>query len=194
QEYAPDDISPVFLVNGNPPGGPEYLRLLWLDFVGYQLEVCGLVEQPLVLSLAELHALPRQTQITKHNCIQGWTGIAKWSGVPLAEILRRSCPRANAHYAIFHSYSCDTSGQPFYESLALDLAVHPQTILADEMNGAPLTREHGAPLRLRVETQLGFKMVKWLRAIELVEDYRPLRGGMGGSREDNMYYEQSASV
>jgi sulfoxide reductase catalytic subunit YedY len=88
----------------------------------------------------------------------------------------------------------DETGRMFYESVDVRLMSHPQTLLAYEMNGAPLTVAHGAPLRLRVETELGFKMVKWLRAIEFVEDYRTLGDGQGGSREDNMYYEQSVSI
>jgi sulfoxide reductase catalytic subunit YedY len=194
QEYKREEISPVFLVNGDQPATPEYLEQLWADFAGYRLEVRGLVGRPLSLSLDELRALPKQTQITKHNCIQGWTGIAEWGGVRLRDVLERCQPASNARFLIVTSYSLDKSGQPFYESLAVDLARHPQTLLAYEMNGAPLSLAHGAPLRLRVETQLGFKMVKWVRSIELVEDYASIGAGMGGSREDNMYYEQSASA
>jgi sulfoxide reductase catalytic subunit YedY len=194
QAYSPDEISPVFLVNGDQPTDPVYLEMLLEDFEGYRLTIDGLVERPIELSLADLRALPKRTQITKHHCIQGWSGIAEWGGVAVSDILELCKPRAPARYLVFHSYSLDHAKQPFYESLALELARHPQTILAYEMNGEPLALPHGAPLRLRVETQLGFKMVKWLRAIELVEDYRSIRDGMGGSREDNMYYEQAASV
>lgn len=194
QAYTLADISPVFLVNGDRPTSPEFLTLLLTDFDDYRLVVRGLVGRPLELSLADLRALPKRTQMTKHHCIQGWTGIAEWGGVSVADILELCQPCATARYLVFHSYSLDHANQPYYESLALDVARHPQTILAYEMNGAPLELPHGAPLRLRVETQLGFKMVKWLRAIEFVEDYVSLRDGMGGSREDNMYYEQSASV
>lgn len=194
QEYAPAAISPFFLVNGAPPDSAEYLDLLWRDFDGYRLEVDGLVEQPLYLSLAELQAMPKQHQITKHNCIQGWTGIAEWCGVPLGEIVRRCRPRANARYMIFWSYSRDTAGKLYYESIDMRLADHPQTILAYEMNRHPLPMPHGAPLRLRVETQLGFKMVKWIRRIEFVESYAAIRDGQGGSREDEKQYEQPAGI
>jgi methionine sulfoxide reductase catalytic subunit len=194
QAYAPEDISPVFLVNGDRPTSPEYLEMLLTDFEHYRLVVNGLIERPLELSLTDLRAMPKRTQITKHHCIQGWTGIAEWGGVAVADLLDLCQPNAAARYLVFHSYSLDHANQPFYETLALEVARHPQTILAYEMNGEPLAMPHGAPLRLRVETQLGFKMVKWLRAIELVEDYSGIRDGMGGSREDNMYYEQAASV
>jgi DMSO/TMAO reductase YedYZ molybdopterin-dependent catalytic subunit len=194
QRYTREDISEFFIVNGQPPQSPEFLRMLWSDFEDYALEIGGLVERPLRLSLADLRALPSQTQITKHNCIQGWTSIAEWTGVSLAEIVRRCRPPQNARYLVFRSYSLDTSGREFYETLRLDLANHPQTILAYEMNGHPLPLAHGAPLRLRVETQLGFKMVKWIRSIELVEDFRTVREGLGGSREENKYYEQAVPI
>lgn len=194
QRYAPSDISPFFLVNGEPPSSPEYLSLLWSDFLGWRLEVSGLCKRPLSLSLDDLRTMPKQTQITKHNCIQGWTGIAEWGGVRLIEVLSRCEPLPNARYLVFRSYSADTSGRQFYETLDISLADNPQTILAYEMNGQPLPVPHGAPLRLRVETQLGFKMVKWLRSIELVESYAHIRDGQGGSREDNKYYEQPAGI
>lgn len=194
QELPASAISPELLVNGEPPTSAEYLALLWRDFAGYTLRVGGLVEQPLDCSLAEIAALPCQTQITRHNCIQGWTGIAAWTGVRVSDLLARVQPKPEARYVVFWSYSCDHSGQPFYETLSLEQARHPQTVLAYAMNGHPLPMEHGAPLRLRVETQLGFKMVKWLRSIELVVRYEDIRGGQGGSREDNMYYEHVAGM
>lgn len=194
QQYPPSAISPYFIVNGDPPATPEYQQLREGDFRDWRLEVCGLVAQPRSFSLAEVQALPTQTQITKHHCIQGWSGIAQWSGPPLSAILERCQPLPTARYVIFHSYQCDTSGRPFYEALDIRLAAHPQTLLAYAMNDQPLTVPHGAPLRLRVETLLGYKSAKWLRAIEFVEDYRTMRDGQGGSREDNMYYEQSVSI
>jgi len=194
QQYKPEQISRYFPLNGTPPDDPDYLKLLWNDFAEWRLEVKGLVKRPQSYTLADLHALPKQTQITKHNCIQGWSAIAEWGGAPMSELLARCEPMPNARYVVFHSYSRDNAGKEFYETLSLPLMRDPQTILAYEMNDEPLPMEHGAPLRLRVETQLGFKMVKWLRAIELVEDYHNIRDGQGGSREDNMYYEQIASA
>ena len=194
QRYKPSEISPFFTVNGQPPRTPEYLKLLWLDFENYTLEVTGLVEQPLRLTLAELMALPRQSQITRHNCIQGWTAIGEWTGVPMRQILARCRPLPNARHVVFWSYSSDTTGKPFYETISLESALEEQTILAYEMNGSPLPRAHGAPLRLRCETMLGFKMCKWIQRIELVEDYATIRDGQGGSREDNRYYEVYAGI
>ena len=194
QHYQPEEVSPYFVVNGYPPDTEEYKALVKNVFADWRLEVRGLVERPLSLSLQELQAMSSQTQITKHHCIQGWSGIAQWQGVPMSAILDRCGPLPHARYLSFRSYQLDEQGRPFYESLDIHLARHPQTILAYAMNGRPLTIPHGAPLRLRVETQLGFKMVKWLGAIELVEDYGALGDGQGGSREDNMYYEQAVSI
>jgi DMSO/TMAO reductase YedYZ molybdopterin-dependent catalytic subunit/thiosulfate reductase cytochrome b subunit len=196
QEYAASDISPYFIVNGDPPDTPDYAALTDTPeaFRDWRLDVRGLVAQPLSLSLADLHALPVSAQVTKHHCIQGWTGVASWQGVNLREIIARAQPLPTARYAVFTSYQLDLAGRPFYESVDARLIDHPQAMLAYAMNDAPLTIVHGAPLRLRIETELGFKMVKWLRTIDFVEDYRTLGDGMGGSREDNMYYEQSASI
>lgn len=194
QQYERKDISPYFLVNGRPPTSNEYGELERGDFGQWRLEVRGLVEQPLTLSLAEIRAMPAEEQITKHHCIQGWSGVAAWKGAHLAEILPLCRPLPTARYMVFWSYQLDTSGRPFYESLDIRLASHPQTLLAYEMNGDPLGVPYGAPVRLRVETELGFKMVKWLCAIEFTDDLAHLRDGQGGSREDNMHYEQSVSI
>jgi methionine sulfoxide reductase catalytic subunit len=194
QQYPSTAISPYFIVNGRPPETPEYQELQRNGFEDWRLEVCGLVAHPRSFSLAEMRALPKQTQITVHHCIQGWSGIAQWGGPPLTAILEQCQPLPTARYAIFHSYQNDTSGRPFYEVLDIRLLGHPQTLLAYEMNDAPLTVPHGAPLRLRVETLLGYKSAKWLRAIEFVADYRDIRDGQGGSREDTKYYEQSVSI
>jgi DMSO/TMAO reductase YedYZ molybdopterin-dependent catalytic subunit len=158
----------------------------------------------LSLSLTELRALPKQTQITRHNCIQGWTGIAQWGGVPVSEILRLCQPLPEARYLVFHSLQRgrqavrpelqEAHAVHYYEVLDLELARHPQTILAYEMNGQPLPPEHGAPLRLRVETLLGYKMVKYLQAIELVADFRNVGLGQGGFREDFQFYGRGAEI
>ena len=204
QHYKPSDISPYFWVNGRPPESEEYKRLASNDFADWKLEVCGLVEQPLCLSLEQLRALPKQTQITKHNCIQGWSGVAEWGGVHLMDVLKLCKPMPDAHYLVFTSYQCGKQSvkpelqkaldHTYYEVINMELAQHPQTILAYEMNGERLPVVHGAPLRLRVETQLGYKMVKYLRSIELVKDYRTTGKGQGGFREDFQYYGKSAEI
>jgi DMSO/TMAO reductase YedYZ molybdopterin-dependent catalytic subunit len=171
------------------------------DFAGWALAVGGLVEQPLHLSLTDLQRLPQLTQVTKHVCIQGWSAIAAWTGVPLRSLLALCRPLPEARYLVFHALDdkdtseADSGGTGcYYETIDLELARHPQTLLAYAMNERPLPLEHGAPLRLRVETQLGFKMVKWLRAIELVADYSAIGEGQGGWREDNQHYSQTAGM
>jgi DMSO/TMAO reductase YedYZ molybdopterin-dependent catalytic subunit/thiosulfate reductase cytochrome b subunit len=194
QHFSESDLSEFFRVNGLPPDTPEYGEFLQNNFASWKLEVQGMVEKPMWLSLQDLHELVTQSQITEHSCIQGWTAIAKWSGVPLIEILVRCEPKPQARYVVFHSYQYDDKGYEYYEVLDIELAKHPQTILAYEMNGKPLPVPHGAPLRLRVETQLGYKMVKWLRSIELVPNYRSIGRGQGGYREDEMYYGFGAGI
>ncbi len=194
QEYTAADISPTFWVNGRPPTSPAWTSLANDRFLGWRLEVGGLVERPLRLSLADLRAMPPKRQITQHCCIQGWSAFAEWTGVPVAEILRRCQIRARARYLIFHTYQLDEQGREYYGSLDLREANYAQTILAYEMNGAPLPINHGAPLRLRVETKLGFKMVKWIKSIELVDDYRRVGEGQGGYREDFQYYGTGAEI
>ncbi len=203
QHYRPADISPYFWVNGAPPTpeeSPEFAALLRENFRDWRLEVRGLVKNPLRLSLEDLRAMPAQEQITKHNCVQGWSGVGKWRGMNVSDILRMCEPLPQARYLKFTSYGLDqfTYGgkprQPFYEVIDMLLATHPQTILAYDLNDEPLPLPHGAPVRLRVETQLGYKMVKYLRAIELVADYRDIGEGQGGSREDTMFYGRGAEI
>jgi DMSO/TMAO reductase YedYZ molybdopterin-dependent catalytic subunit len=182
------------ILNGYPPESEDYQRLVAGNFEDWVLEVRGLVQTPLHLTLADIEALPKQTQITKHQCIQGWTGIAEWGGVPLSEILNRCLPMPGARYMMFVSEQLDAKGRPFHESLPIEMARLPQTILAYEMNYQPLSVPHGAPLRLRVETQVGFKMVKWLRTIEFVASYSSYGEGQGGSREDIQNFEPVVSV
>ena len=200
QEYTSSQITDYFWVNGRPPEGAEaaeYLRLAHYNFEDWKLKVSGLVEQPLFLSLADLHALPKQTQITKHNCIQGWSGVAEWGGVPVSAIVEMCKPKAEAKYLVCTSYQhqhIEGKNRPYYEVIDMTLAKHPQTILAYEMNDETLPIPHGAPLRLRVETQLGYKMVKYLRSIEFVADYSTIGEGQGGYREDVQYYGKGAEI
>lgn len=201
QQYATADISPYFRVNGRPPADATYAAMARDDFASFVLDVDGLVEQPLQLTLADLRRMPRQTQITRHCCIQGWSATAMWGGVLLRDIMRECRPLADARYAVFHALDDKSTSEPhpagpghFYGTIDLVLAAHPQTILAYEMNGAPLPVPHGAPLRLRVETQLGFTMVKYIHRIEFVHSYEHIGAGQGGWREDYQYYSQEAGI
>jgi thiosulfate reductase cytochrome b subunit len=200
QDYALEKISPFLRMNGFPPPDATYEQLASGHFTDYRLAVGGLVERPVSLSLDDLRALGLQEQVTMHNCIQGWTAMAQWTGVPFARVVDLVSPSHRARHVVF--YAMDDKGLTegegrygyFYETLPLSLARHPQTILATELNGRPLPIEHGAPVRLRVETQLGYKMVKWVKAIEFVEAYDDIGMGQGGWREDQQFYASSAGI
>jgi DMSO/TMAO reductase YedYZ molybdopterin-dependent catalytic subunit/thiosulfate reductase cytochrome b subunit len=201
QHYAPGRLTVSPRPNGYPPQDEAYAQLARDGFADWALDVGGLVEQPLRLTLADLSAMQRQTQVTKHNCIQGWSYIAAWTGVPLSAVLDRCQPLSQARYVVLYGMDNKSESEPdpegpgyFYETIDLGLARDVQTLLAFEMNSEPLTIPHGAPLRIRVETQLGFKMVKWLRAIELVASYEGVGEGQGGWREDFQHYSQDASI
>ncbi len=194
QTYNLSDVSDYFWVNGLPPETAEFQELLRTNFKDWRLKVHGLVDGPISFSLEDLKAMPKVTMVTMHNCIQGWSSIGEWGGVPLKDIILRCKPAPDARYIIFHSYGVDEEGREYYGSLALDEAMHPQTILAYEFNGGPLPPERGAPLRLRVETKLGFKMVKYLKSIEFVQDYRTVGLGHGGYREDTQFFGTLANI
>lgn len=193
QSFNKSNVSPFFRINGLPPQTQEFQSLSENNFLDWKLDVFGLVEKPIKFSLNDLYNFNKQEQITEHFCIQGWTAIGGWGGVPMMYIMDLCKPLDSARYAIFRSYQY-TNNQIYYEVLDLEILKHPQTILAYEMNGQPLSLEHGAPLRLRAETQLGYKMVKWLRSVEFVDDYRNVGMGQGGHREDNMYYSPRAEI
>jgi DMSO/TMAO reductase YedYZ molybdopterin-dependent catalytic subunit/thiosulfate reductase cytochrome b subunit len=193
QQFHRSEVSPFFRINGVPPDTEEYKELVENNFANYNLKVYGLVERPSEFSLSDLYSMHKHTQITEHFCIQGWTAIAEWAGVSMTDIIELCRPTPNAHYVVFRSYQI-TNGYEFYEVIDLELAKHPQTILAYEMNSEILPVPHGAPLRLRAETQLGYKMVKWIRSIEFVSDYKNMGMGQGGHREDHMYYSRGAGI
>jgi len=189
REYDEADLSPQFKANGSTdPEDEDYRRLAAHGFADWRLEVGGLVERPERFSLADLRALPSRTQITRHDCVEGWSCIGKWTGTPLAALLQRAVVRPEARFIVFHcADTMEDSEDRYYESIGLDDAFHPQTILAYDMNGAPLSVVHGAPLRLRVERQLGYKQAKYVMAIELVENFSHIGRGHGGFWEDRGY-------
>jgi DMSO/TMAO reductase YedYZ molybdopterin-dependent catalytic subunit len=193
QEFTEADISAHFRANGSTnPDDPAYQGLVRSGFGDWQLEVGGLVDRPLRLSLRDLRAMPSRTQITRHDCVEGWSCIGKWTGVPLGTVLQRAGLQRNARYIVFFcADSLEESffgkGNKYYESVDLVDAFHPQTILAYEMNDIPLPVPYGAPLRLRVERQLGYKMAKYIMRIEAVESFRHIAGGRGGYWADRGY-------
>jgi DMSO/TMAO reductase YedYZ molybdopterin-dependent catalytic subunit len=199
-EFSREDISPVLWANGKLPTCDEWKTLAADNFKDYRLKVYGLVENPVELSLDDLRALGKKEQITLHHCIQGWSGIAEWGGLPLKDLIRIVSPLPTAKAVVFQSFGEGVAlhegieGIQYYDNLSIENAMNPQTLLAYEMNYQPLNDLHGAPLRLRVENQLGFKMVKWLRAIEFVEDTQSLGKGEGGFAEDYEYFGELANI
>jgi len=193
-EFGRADISPFFWANGKVPDCREWEAMARDSFADYRLKVHGLVDNPLELSLRDLAAMNKQSQITLHHCIQGWSGIAQWGGVALRDLITLVRPQPQARWVVFYSFGEGGEGGEFYDSLSLADASHSQTILAYEMNFQPLGRLHGAPLRLRVENQLGFKMVKWIRAIEFVDDVKRVEMGEGGYNEDHEYFGELANI
>lgn len=196
REFKPSDLSPVFRSNGSTdPQGAEYLALREANFAPYRLIVDGMVATPLSLSLQQIMTLPRRTQITRHDCVEGWSAIGKWSGVPLHEILTRAriVPHRGPQYAVFHCFDTmrgsDGNPTPYYESIDMFDAFHQQTILAYALNDMPLEVSHGAPLRLRVERQLGYKQAKFIKRITITDRLDNIFGGNGGYWEDVAGYE-----
>ena len=190
QEFEEKDLSPDFRSNGtSKPNNAQYTALAENEFAEWVLEVNGLVEQPMKFTLAQLRALPSRTQITRHDCVEGWSAIGKWTGAPLNQVLALVKPTALARYVIFHCADPmeDDGSKPYYESIDMEDAYHPQTILAYELNGKTLPIANGAPIRARIERQLGYKMAKYIMRIELAESFEHVGGGSGGFWEDEGY-------
>ena len=189
QEFSEAELSPTFRSNGTEmPDNHDYQVLASNGFADWALEVGGLVETPSRFSLPALRQMPSRTQITRHDCVEGWSAIGKWTGVPLHEVLIRVRPLARARYVVFHCADpMDSDGSKYYESIDMEDAYHPQTRLAYALNGETLPIRNGAPIRLRVERQLGYKQAKYVMRIELVESFAHIAGGRGGYWEDNGY-------
>lgn len=204
QEFPDSAISKVFKPNGSiDPKDPAYKKLAAEKFAGYALQVSGLVEAPRSFTLADLKGLPVRTQVTRHDCVEGWSCIGRWTGVPLHEVLQAVRIKPDARFIVFRcfdkfdtDFSSDVDQQAidaakdtpfFYGSIGMDDALHPQTILAYGFNGEDLPVSHGAPLRVRVERQLGYKMTKYIKAIEVVSEFDTINGGNGGYWEDQGY-------
>jgi DMSO/TMAO reductase YedYZ molybdopterin-dependent catalytic subunit len=186
RELPASQISKTFPTNGTTlPKADSYQRLIDTEFRDWKLSVYGLVDRPLALTLAELKSLPSRTQITLHQCDEGWSAIAEWTGVQLSRVLALSGLRQSARYVVFHCLDkVDLDGAYYYESLDLLDALHPQTILAYGMNGKTLPVANGAPLRLRVELQIGYKNAKYVDRIEVVDSLKSIGKGRGGWWED----------
>jgi DMSO/TMAO reductase YedYZ molybdopterin-dependent catalytic subunit len=189
REFPESKISPVFKPNGSiNPKTPEYLALKANGFADYRLNIRGLVNKPLEFSMEALRAMPSRTQITRHDCVEGWSVIGKWTGVQLSRLLDLAGLKPGARYVVFHCYDdLRGDGSRYYESIDLKDAYHPQTIAAYDMNGGTVPISNGAPLRMRIERKLGFKQPKYVHTIEVVDSYATLFGGKGGFWEEDGY-------
>lgn len=192
QEFTEADIRQGQRPNGSVnPDSEEYRALARAGFADYRLKVTGLVERPLSLGLGALMAMPARSQITRHDCVEGWSCIAKWTGVPLGQVLAEARPLPMARFVVFHCHDAIERGLSgvvtYYESIDMIDAYHAQTILAYGMNGRPLPVANGAPLRVRVERQLGYKMAKYIHTIELVDSFAGLGAGRGSYWADRGY-------
>lgn len=189
REYPASEIAATFRANGTTnPQNSDYQAMAANGFRDWRLSIEGLVERPRSFSLDELKAMPSRTQITRHDCVEGWSCIGQWQGVVLGDLLAQVKPTANARYVVFHCAD-NTYGGPdkYYESLDMIEAAHPQTLLAYALNGADLPIANGAPIRLRAERQLGYKMAKYVMRLELVESFEDIGRGKGGYWEDRGY-------
>ena len=188
QEFSEADISPVFRPNGTVmPTTPAYQALLANQFRDYKLQVDGLVSRPAMLSIDDLKKLDSRTQITRHDCVEGWSVIGKWQGALLSAVLDHVGVDPQARFVVFHCLDNMDADTPYYESLDLGEARHPQTLLAWDLNDQPLPVPNGAPLRLRVGRQLGYKQAKYIGRIELVRSFADIGDGKGGYWEDQGY-------
>lgn len=194
REYTERDISPDFRQNGfDPPRSAEYLRWSQNGWRGYQLRVDGLVGKPQSFTLQALKSqFARVAQITRHDCVEGWSVIGKWTGLRLGDLIAAVRPSPRARFVIFHCMDDDGQGGLYYESLNMHQAAHPQTLLAYELNDKPIPIKNGAPIRLKVPTQLGYKSAKYVSRITLVETLGG-ENGRGGYWED-LGYEWFAGI
>ena len=193
-QYTEKDISPYMWHNGKYPETPEYKALYESNFADYRLRISGLVDNPVELDLTQLRNLPHHEQITQHFCIQGWSGVAKWGGVSMQTIVDLAKPRPEAKWVIFYSFAEGPDSGIYYDAQPIEQMSYHLTMLAYDMNGEALPYGHGAPLRLRNEVQLGFKLVKWIKGIEFVEDFADIGGGEGGYNNDHEFFGYRQSI
>ncbi|WP_369027291.1 molybdopterin-dependent oxidoreductase [Qipengyuania sp. RANM35] len=193
-EYPRSAVSPFFRGNGSTdPQNGEYPRHAANGFRDWRLEIRGLVETPLSLSLDNVRKLPQRTQVTRHDCVEGWSAIGEWTGPLLSLLLEAAKLKPEARFIVFHCAD-EYKGTSYYESIDLVDAFHPQTIVAHQLNGEPLPVRNGAPFRMRIERQLGYKQAKYLTAIEAVASLEGIGEGQGGFWEDRSGYQWYAGI
>lgn len=193
KEFSESEIRQGQRPNGStdPRNIELYRDLEASGFAAYKLRITGLVESPKQYSLAELQNMPARTQITRHDCVEGWSCIAKWTGVPLSRLLDEAKVQPTAKFVVYHCYDQMGGGlsapEAYYTSSDLIDAFHPQTIVAYGLNGGALPVANGAPVRIRIERALGYKQPKYVHTIELVDSFAKFGLGQGGYWEDHGY-------
>ena len=191
REFSPADISPFFRGNGTTQPEGDYPAHEANGFADWRLEVRGLVRHPLSLSMDNIRRLPQRTQITRHDCVEGWSAIGQWTGPQLSILLEAAGLREEARFIVFR---CADELAGADQSVDPVAALHPQTIVAHKLNGDPLPVRNGAPLRMRIERQLGYKHAKYLTAIEAVSSLDAIGAGGGGYWEDRSGYQWYAGI
>ena len=181
REFSRAQISKVAQVSGDPPRKDPYQRLLSVGFAEWRLPVDGLVSRPASFSLAQLQQFPSRSQITEHTCEEGWCYIAEWTGVPLSYLMNLVGVLPQAKYVVFFPFD------DAWDSLDMADVWHSQTLLAYGMNGKNLPAEHGAPLRLKVPRQIGYKSVKYLARISVTDTLKHIGKGLGSSSPEVGY-------
>jgi DMSO/TMAO reductase YedYZ molybdopterin-dependent catalytic subunit len=181
REFKRNQVSQVAPVSGKHPKTDPYESLLSGSFKDWRLSVDGLVARPASFSLAQLKQMPARTQITEHTCEEGWSYVAEWTGVPVSYLMNVVGILPSAKYVVFFPF--DDS----WDSLDMPDVWHSQTLLAYHMNGQDLPVDHGAPLRLRVPRQLGYKSVKYLASITVTDTLKNISKGLGSSAPEEGY-------
>jgi len=186
--YRDADVNETFPTNGlDTPSDARYTQIVRDDYATYRLPVSGLIEHPQTFAYPQLRALATLSQNTRHDCVEGWSVVGKFGGVPLRSLLALVRPRPQARYVVCYSFDRDQNGQQFYGSIDLTQAAHPQTMLALDLNGKRIDADHGGPVRLRIPTQLAYKSTKWIQRIEITDSFARIFGGKGGYWEDSGY-------
>jgi len=177
REFPPSQISNLAFANEiEPPLDAAFKRLEASNFAEWRLTVDGLIDRPASFSLPQLKSFPSRSQITEIACEEGWSHIAEWHGVPLSYVLDHVGAQPRARYVVYFSIQRD-----WKESIDMDDAMHPQTLLTYGMNGADLPVPSGGPLRLRVPRQLGYKSVKFLTHLIVTDDLKKFGGDRGSA-------------
>jgi len=182
REFSRSQISAKPLMNEVAPLGDEFQRLQKAGFADWRLNVDGMVAHPGSFSLTELKSFPRRSHITMIQCEEGWSYIAEWTGAPLSHLLEVVGAAPHATHVVYRSIQPD-----WWESIDMADALHPQTILVQEMNGGELPVGFGGPLRLRVTRQLAYKSLKYVTSLTVTNNIKQFGKGLGSSEPEAGY-------